>query len=195
MKKMSVVTTALVSAAFFLIAACSPTAHIEKDKDTDFSRIKTYSWMDGEMEKNKKGKLNNLAEQNLRLAINEELQKEGWREVKLNPDVLIGYDVLVERAVKERDNPVYSMPFSRIYYNPYTRRYGTIYYPSRFLGYDRDAYSVKEGTITVNMVDAKTDKLVWQGWITSEVNSNNLTKKEIEQGVKSIFRRFDVAKN
>jgi hypothetical protein len=147
------------------------------------------------MEKTKKGKLNNLSEQNQRRAINEELQKEGWREVKHNPDVLIGYDVLVERAVKERDNPVYSMPFSRVYYNPYTRRYGTIYYPSRFLGYDRDAYSVKEGTITVSMVDAKTDKLVWQGWTTSEVNSNNLTKKEIEQGVRSIFRKFDVAKN
>jgi len=127
--------------------------------------------------------------------VNEELRKEGWREVRNNPDVLVGYDILVERTTRERNSPVYSRPYSRIYYNPYTRRYGTINYPSQFLGYDNEAYSIKEGTITVSMVDVKTDKTVWQGWTTSEVGSNNLTRKEIETGVKSIFRKFDVAKN
>jgi hypothetical protein len=45
------------------------------------------------------------------------------------------------------------------------------------------------------MIDAKTDKTVWQGWTTDEVNSRNLTSKEIQYAVKSIFRKFDVAKN
>jgi hypothetical protein len=195
MKKMSLVTAALVSAGFVLLMACSPAAHIEKDEDTDFSRFKTYSWMDNENGKNRKNKINNLTEQNIQAAVNEELRKEGWREVKNNPDVLIGYDILVERATRERSNPVYSQPFTRVYYNPYTRRYGTLYYPSRFLGYDNDAYTTKEGTITVSMVDVRTDKTVWQGWTTSEVNSSNLTRREIQTGVKSIFRKFDVAKN
>jgi hypothetical protein len=44
------------------------------------------------------------------------------------------------------------------------------------------------------MTDAKTDKMVWQGWTTDEVNSKNLTAKEIQASVKSIFRKFDVAK-
>jgi len=194
MKKMSTVTTALVSAGVVFLMACSPTAHIEKDESTDFSRFKTYSWMDDENGKNRK-KINNLTEQNIQLAVNEELRKEGWREVKNNPDVLIGYDILVEKATRERNSPVYSQPFSRVYYNPYTRRFNSIYYPSRFLGYDNDAYTTREGTITVNMVDVRSDKVVWQGWTTAEVNSNNLTKKEIQAGVKSIFRKFDVASN
>ena len=192
MKKMSTVTTALVSAGFVLLMACSPAAHIEKDEGTDFSRFKTYSWMDNDNGKNRK---NNLTEQNIQNAVNEELQKEGWRQVRNNPDVLIGYDILVEKATRERNNPVYSQPFSRVYYNPYTRRYGSIYYPSRFLGYENDAYTAKEGTITVSMVDARNDKTVWQGWTTTEVNSSNLTRKEIQTGVKSIFRKFDVVKN
>ena len=87
----------------------------------------------------------------IKLAVNEELRKEGWREVKNNPDVLIGYDILVERATRERNNPVYSQPFSRVYYNPYTRRFNSIYYPSRFLGYDNDSYTTKEGTITATL--------------------------------------------
>ena len=99
-----------------------------------------------------KGHVNNLVEQNIKSAVKEELMKEGWQEVKKNPDVLIGYDVLVEKTSKERNNPVYSQPFTRLYYNPYSRRYGTIYYPSQFLGYDKESYLAKEGTITITMV-------------------------------------------
>ena len=34
-------------------------------------------------------------------------------------------------------------------------------------------YEVREGTVTITMVDAKTNKTVWQGWTTDEVNSKN----------------------
>ncbi|MFI5134100.1 MAG: hypothetical protein ACHQEB_07185 [Chitinophagales bacterium] len=34
-----------------------------------------------------------------------------------------------------------------------------------------------------------------QGWTTDEVNSKNLTSKEIQNAVRSIFRKFDIAKN
>ena len=45
------------------------------------------------------------------------------------------------------------------------------------------------------MIDRKTDKAVWQGWTTDEVNGRNLTKKEIDNSVRAIFKKFDVAKN
>jgi len=37
--------------------------------------------------------------------------------------------------------------------------------------------------------------VVWQGWATDEVKNKNLTSKEIQGSVKSIFKKFDVAKN
>jgi hypothetical protein len=80
-------------------------------------------------------------------------------------------------------------------YNPYARRWVSIYYPSQFVGYDNNQRDVREGTLTLSMTDARTDKTVWQGWTTGEVNSRNLTSKEITASVKSIFRKFDVAKN
>ena len=142
MKKMSNALMILVGALFLTLLACSPAAHIEKDKNTDFSKYKTYSWMNND--RSGKSKVNTLAEQSIRDAVNEQLQKEGWREVRNQPDVLIGYDVLVERTTRETNNPVYSQPFTRMYYNPYMRRWGTLYYPSQFLGYDRDRYNTKE---------------------------------------------------
>jgi len=134
-----------------------------------------------------------LTEQKVRRSVNSELAKQGWREAKNRPDVLLSYDVLVEKSIKEDNNLVYSRPYTRYLYNPYTRRYVALRYPSQFLGYDNDQYEIREGTVTITMVDAKTNKTVWQGWTTDEVNSKNLTSKEIENSVKSIFRKFDVA--
>ncbi len=184
-------------AIVFLLASCTSTAHIEKDDSTDFSRYKTFAWIEKDGQGNSdKNKNNNLTEQKIRQAVNAELVKTaGWREVKHKPDVLFSYDVLVERSSREINSPVYSRPFTRLIYNPYTRRYTTIYYPSQFVGYERDERPIREGTVTITMIDARTDKAVWQGWTTEEVNSKNLTTKEIQYAVRSIFKKFDIAKN
>jgi|KBSSwiStaDraftv2_1062776.scaffolds.fasta_scaffold355797_2 hypothetical protein len=181
----------------FLLASCGSTAHIEKDDNADFTRYKSFAWVDKDGEgRNDRNKNNDLTELRIREAVNKELEKSaGWKEVKNRPDVLLTYDVLVEKGIKQTSNPVYSRPSSRLVYNPYTRRYTTIYYPSELMGYERDERGIKEGTITISMIDTRTDKTVWQGWTTDEVNSKNLTAKEIQNSVKSIFKKFDVAKN
>ena len=127
-------------------------------------------------------------------AVNAKLEKQGWKEDRNNPDVLLSYDMLVERSTRELSDPVYSMPYSRVFYNPWRGRFFRIYYPSRFLGYDNNTVSVREGTLTITMLDAKTDKTIWQGWTTDEVRSRNVTKKEVQSSVNNIFRKFDVAK-
>lgn len=181
----------------FLLASCASTAHIEKDDSVDFSQYRTFAWLDKDGEGNRdKDRRNDLMEERIKHAVKTELEKSsGWRESKTRPDVILSYDVLVERGVKESSNPVYSRPFSRLIYNPYSRRYATIYYPSQFMGYERDQRNIREGTVTISMIDTKTDKVVWQGWTTDEVNNRNLSSKEIQSAVKSIFRKFDVAKN
>lgn len=184
----------LLVIAAFLVASCGSVAHIEKDDTVNFSRFKNFAWVNSsETASDSTQKAVSLTEQNVRKAVNAELAKQGWKEVKNKPDVLMSYDVLVEKAVKQESDPVYSRPYTRYVYNPYTRRYVPIYYPSQFLGYNNDQYEVRQGTITISMVDAKTNKTVWQGWTTDEVNSRNLTSKEIANSVKSIFRKFDIA--
>jgi len=187
---------AICLGVLFLASGCASTAHIEKDDNADFSRYKTFAWIDKDGEgKHDRNRQNDLTEQRIREAVNKELEKSGWREAKNRPDLLLSYDVLVERGTKEMNNPVYSQPYSRLVYNPYSRRYMTIFYPSQFVGYDRDQQAIREGTVTISMIDARTDKTVWQGWTTDEVRSRNMTSKEIQNSVRSIFRKFDVAKN
>lgn len=179
-----------------LLAGCGSTAHFEKDDTVDFRDFRTFAWIDRDGEGNKdRNRANDLAEQKIREAVNAELKKSaGWREVRHRPDLLLSYDVLVERSTKEISSPVYSRPWTRVIYNPYTRRYMTITYPSQFMGYERDERPIREGTVTITMIDARTDKTIWQGWTTEEVNSRNLTTKEIQYAVRSIFKKFDIAR-
>jgi len=186
----------LLVIAGLVLASCGSVAHVEKDDTVNFSHYKTYAWVNSsETQSDSVEKVVSFTEQKVRKSVNSELAKQGWREAKNRPDVLLTYDVLVEKGIKQTSNPVYSRPSSRLVYNPYTRRYTTIYYPSELMGYERDERGIKEGTITISMIDTRTDKTVWQGWTTDEVNSKNLTAKEIQNSVKSIFKKFDVAKN
>lgn len=181
----------------FLLASCASTAHIEKDDTVDFSQYKTFAWVESDSkDKNDKPRKNDLTEQKVKEAVTKELEKTaGWRESKRNPDVLLSYDVLVERTISQRTESVYSRPFTRTFYNPYSRRLINVYYPSQFMGYDSYDVPAREGTVTISMIDAKTEKTVWQGWTTEEVNSRNLSAREIQNSVKAIFRKFDIAKN
>jgi len=52
---------------------------------------------------------------------------------------------------------------------------------------------VKEGTVSITKTDAKTDKVVWQGWTVEELNYSRITTEEIAASVQHIFAKFDVA--
>jgi hypothetical protein len=190
MKKLMMLLSGALGVVF-LLSSCATSTHIEKDDTVSFNNYRTYAWADKESD----NRASELLEKNIHTAVNQELAKAGWREVKNRPDVLIDYDILVEKTTKEMSNPVYSQPYTRLVYNPYTRRYVSVYYPSQFLGYDRDQRQVREGTLTFTMIDSKTDKTVWQGWTTNEVNSRNLSSKEVQGLIKSIFKKADLAKN
>ena len=178
-------------AGIVLLAGCASMAHIEKDESVNFDKYKTFAWVDDN--DSTKTFLNDIQVSNLQNAVNTQLKKANWQESKTKPDVILKHDVLVEKAVKETRDPVYSRSYTRPMYNPYTRRWVYVYYPSQFLGYDNNAYETKEGTITITMVDAKTDKVIWQGWTTEEVD-RNITTNDIQSGVKTIFRKFDLVK-
>lgn len=192
MKAISFKALIISFVAGIVMTGCASNAHIEKDEQVNFNHYKTFTWLHGD--DSKLENQSDLVESKIRNAVTTELQKSGWKLSKHNPDVLLDYDLLVERTSKEKREPVYSRSYSRLVYNPYTRRYATIFYPSQFLGYDSHEESIREGTITITMIDTKTDKTIWQGWTTEVVNNKNLTSKEIQKAVAGIFKKSDLAK-
>ena len=86
-----------------------------------------------------------------------------------------------------KNDPIYSQPYSRMYYNRFTRRWTSIYYPSQFLGYQQYQIPVKEATVTITMMDADTDKKIWQGWTTERL-SGALSDLDVKRSVRNIFK-------
>lgn len=183
-----------ITLALFVFASCSSPVYVQKDDSVNLSNYRSYMWVDTRANENdNSARPTAYADLSVRNAVNKELRKQGWKEVSDNPDVLLSYDILVERTTAQQSDPVYSRPFTRMYYNPYTRRWSTIYYPSQFMGYQTYETPVKEGTVTITITDAKTDKVVWQGWTTERLNNSRITEDEISKSVRNIFNKFDVA--
>lgn len=177
-----------------LVAGCAAPVHVQQDESVSLSNYKTYTWVETRYSENDNSKRPPAyADLSVRNAANEELRKAGWSEVSGNADAYISYDVMVERTTARQSDPVYSQSFTRTYYNPRMRRWSTIYYPSQFLGYNSYDVPIREGTITITITDASTDKVIWQGWTTDEVNYAKITSEEIASSVKNIFTKFDVA--
>jgi outer membrane murein-binding lipoprotein Lpp len=194
MKLMKIMGVAALSG--MLLAGCASVAHVEKDETVNFSNYKTFAWAEKKTEKGDSARtvVSDLTEKAIKEAVTAELVKAGWRESK-KPDVMLAYDVVVEKSLRQVNDPQYTRPFTRFFYSPYTGRWIPVYYPSQFWGYNTREEQVKEGTVTISLIDSRTEKTVWQGWTTEEINSRNITKKEIQNSVKSIFKKFDLVKN
>src|SRR5258705_12683803 len=184
----------IIALAGLATVSCKSPVYVQKDESVDLRNYHTYMWVETKASDNDNStRVTAYADISMRNAVNAELAKQGWREVNSNPDVLLSYDILVERSTEQQSDAVYSHPFTRMYYNPFTRRWGTIYYPSQFVGYQTYEVPVKEGTVTISIIDSKTDKIVWQGWTTENLNYARITDEEIDKSVRNIFHKFDVA--
>lgn len=187
MKKLIIALSGIIP----LIYGCSTPAYVQKDDSISLENYKTYQWVvtrSGENDSTQR--VNAYADISMRNAVNPELIKWGWVETNNDPDAYVMYDILVERSTETNREPVYSQPFTRSFYSPYSRRWYTIYYPSSFQGYDVYETPVKEATITVTVVDAKSERNIWQGWTTERItNGSRLSEMEIDKSIRNIFRQ------
>jgi hypothetical protein len=182
--------------AAFVITGCGVQSYVEKDPSVNLNNYKTYAWIGEKDSKRKSDKpYKDFQESYLTELISQQMEKNGFIKAKSNPDVLLDYDIMIEKTTKEQSDPVYSRSFVRYYYNPYTGRINSMYYPSRYVGQNSYDVPYKSGTITINIVDNDSHKLVWQGWAETEVTQKRIAKDDMNKIVKSIFRKLDVAKN
>ena len=66
-----------MAVAALMVVGCSAPVHVEKDNSVDFSRYKSYAWVD--QTDNRANRTNQLMEQKFKSAVSEAMDKEGWR--------------------------------------------------------------------------------------------------------------------
>lgn len=173
-----------------LVSGCMQRAYQQKDNSVDFASINSYAWAEGDGDKNydtRRPKQNSLRDTKIMQTVDRYLQAHGWIQNKSNPDVYLVFDVVEDISQQRVNTPLYSQSYTRWYYNPATRRWVPIYYPSNFIGYKTSTRQVKEGTLTLTMMTPGTDKVIWQGWTTSEFYGKRMSDEKIERDVQAII--------
>lgn len=163
-----------------ILASSQNLISYDKSEGVDFSKYKTYQIYSldvkniPEFEPKKTG-LNMLLEE-----IHKQMVARGYEKVNENPELLINLGVTITAEVQTRETDIRD---------------------ARYMGqrnYHWESEEIvighyKEGTVTLDLVDANKNKMIWQaisGGVVSEKREKN--KKKIVRAVQKLFKKYPV---
>lgn len=173
MKKLIIPLMALLSSCGSGFEAFS-----DHDKSVNLQDYKTYSWQNiQEIESKGSNPLyyNELNDKRIKEAVNAEMGKRGFSEINKDGQLQLHYHILVEDKIESSIEP------AGVQYN------NRIANPKQL-----NIYQYRQGTLIVDIMDAKKNILVWRGWAT-DVITNSMKKNPeaaISQAVAAIFKKF-----
>ncbi len=168
----------IVLMSLFLIASCSPRFAVNTDRDpaVNLRAFQTFMVKD---DYEPKGDFNPILNSPLnrdRIAgyINTALENRGYEMNQNQPDLIVRFYT----SVKEKQE-VYNQGFNNFWFNPFFPNNNT---------YTRN---YEEGTLIVDILDAQTEELIWQGWAVGEIDySSDRYKERLKAKVMQIFENF-----
>jgi hypothetical protein len=165
-----------------LAAACASTSLpvvSDYDPQADFSKYSSYAWIEQPVQPPEGQQLPEHLDRRLHRVIEDVLDAKGLQRAPALPqaDLLLTTYVSLNTEVR-----VIRMPNS-----PYGYAYG--YWPGWTYTPD-DVRSYHKGTVVLDIVDRKTNQLVWTGAVTSAVNNPNPPSDRIQKVIEALLAGF-----
>ncbi len=166
--------TAICTAFVLAMLGAAFAQHVETDFDhqANFSQYKTYSWQDIKPE-------NSLWDARIKSAVDAQLTAKGWTQVASGGDVSI---VAIKTSQTQRTLQTF---------------YDGMGGGWRWRGFGGMGESTtteqdyKEGTLVVDLYDAKTKQLIWRGSSEDTVSDKaEKNEKNLDKGVAKMFKKF-----
>jgi len=180
-------TAAFPAAAALLtvLTACAPTRptiRADADPSANLRNYSTFGFFD-HVSTDKSG-YSSILSTRLKEATRRELEKLGYRYVEQNPDLMVNFNVNIANKTDVRSTPSASAGF----YGYRAGMYGA------WAGYPQDVETVhyQEGTLSIDLVDAKKQQLVWQGVAQGRVDKEAVQNPgpAVDKVVGEIFAKF-----
>jgi hypothetical protein len=145
------------------------------DKTIDFKKYTTFSVYDLKQT----GSVNPANADRIVNAIKKQMTEKGFIEDTQNPDLHINAVSILTRkeAVAVNAPPTNFYGYGGVY-----RPYGFFMLGNGFMGSDTTSfnqYDFKQGTLMIDIVDAKVQKVVWQGVGNSEIDTKPVNADEL----------------
>lgn len=174
-----------VLSILLLLGACAtgPLVRTDMDPDADFSRYRTYAFYQP-LAMEESGYSTYLTDQ-IKASIRREMDARGYVYDEKAPDLRVNF----QGVVREKTD-VYTIPRADI-------QYFYSYRANRYVGvpvwYDQTQVSqYREGTLTVDLVDAARNRLVWTGDAIGRVVQRSPQERAAaaDQAIAAIFARY-----
>ncbi len=159
--------------ALFGLSVLMAEVKTDYDHHADFGAYKTYSWL-------KVDASNSLWSDRIREAVDRQIAAKGWT---LAPS---GGDVSVAAIGRTREEQTYNTFYNGLGGGWGWRRFGG--------GLGETETTVQEtpvGTLTVDMFDSQTKKLIWRGTATDTLsNKPEKNTKKLDNSIADMFKKF-----
>ena len=169
----------IIVALLFIIGGCSPEIRVYSDHDPDYDLKKytTFNWVKKENIELGNNPLyyNELNDKRIKSAVQEQLTSRGYSLSENKPDMVVHYHIIVD------DQSIVTTDPHGYFYSPYWMRLRT------------NVYQYREGTLIIDLMDSKSNNLIWRGWASSAIEgvyTPDQIDGLIKTAVAKIFRKF-----
>ncbi len=164
-------TMASIVGVFLMLSGCaSISVNYDYDTAADFSQFKSYSWksMDGD-DASSGGSVANsgLLKSRVQRSVDRQMSARGIRKSENGSDLHMMYHFGAKDKIQVSD--------WGYRYSPYYLHGGYGYG-----GRQIDVFQYTEGTLVIDIIDAKTNSLVWRGTGTGVIDTGQKTPEEIQ---------------
>jgi len=170
------------------VAGCSstPTVLVNADPTVDFFQYKSYGFMPTLSTDN--ANYESMESNFLKVAVAQELDRRGLLYSD-NPDLLVNFYINTKEKIRSRSTPTTGAYYGYRagYYDPW-RGYGA------HMGYETRIEQYTEGTLNIDVVDAKQKKLVWEGAVGGRITDKKIQNLEdtIDKAVAAIMSGYPI---
>lgn len=160
----------------------------DRNLEVDLSNYTTFDWSSHAANQYDIFFLSDaLVKHRIREAVQYELEARGYEYTQSDADLVVNFRVFEEPVTIEG----YSETFTdENYWGPNEIRkdaIGLIPEPELRQADDQQKYFMEQGSLMVQLVDRNTGELVWQGYITEMMTSDE--KNKVQQSVHKIFHQ------
>ncbi|WP_245826208.1 DUF4136 domain-containing protein [Spirosoma rigui] len=175
--KMLLLTASLLAG---LLVACSPYRLVrnQSDKDATWSAYRTFAFVDTNRIDPTPRDAYQVAVDQVKQAVAAELVKRGYQQTKDNPDLLVNLGAVVKEKTQTRQTNINEAP---LYIGQ--RRYS-------WRSQEVPVGTYNEGTVSLHIVDAQRNALLWDVAVSSVLNRRSVTPVQIGEAVAKVFEKF-----
>jgi hypothetical protein len=184
----------VVALALALLAGCAtPTSvRVMEDPEIDLARYATFGYF--EPLGTDRAQYSTLVSQQLKASTTREMQARGFTYSATDPDLLINFSATLADKLRVTQTPVptASMSLGRGWGGGYYGYRAGLY--TEFPAYETNVSEYQEGTLNIDLVDARQPRLVWEGVGVRSVSRKTLANVSpaLDDTVSAIFRKFPV---